>query len=157
MPQTPEQRRVYRQTEAYKIKKRAYRATPKHLAHRRIHRLQPDVRARERQWKRKPDACPTQTILYVMTIDEIPGVYKIGRCSDLERRRRALNRCHSFNLRVVANYPDCGRLELPVHDLLAPYLKKTEGSTSREWFKCSLGHIHNTIQSVITKSSSSFH
>ena len=97
----------------------------------------------------------TQTMLYIMTIDQMPGFYKVGRTSSVANRRRQLNAGYCFNVRIVAEYFDSGRFELVIHDLLSPYRVKSEGSGCREWYKTTVEHIHNTIQSVINSNSAS--
>ena len=135
--------------------RQAARQTEEYKEYNKRHRSLPEVAHREKLRKRKADVHLAQTILYIMSIDELPGVYKIGRCSDLKRRRQELNKRHFFKVCILAEYPGCGHLELPTHDLLAPYRAKSEGSGCREWFKTSVEHIHNTIQSVINSNSAS--
>ena len=89
--------------------------------------------------------------LYVMAFVEFPGIYKIGRSGDVAARRRAINGGLFLTLQVLAIYENAGHLELRVHDLLAPYLVMT--GNSREWFKCSVEHIHQTVMSVINSNS----
>ena len=92
--------------------------------------------------------------LYVMTIAEIPGVYKVGRSGDVATRRKELNKHFIFDLQVIAIYENAGHLELLIHDLLDTYrvrAKHTHGA--REWFKCSTVHIHQTVMSVINSNS----
>ena len=95
-----------------------------------------------------------QKHLYVMTIAELPGIYKIGRSGDVAARKKDFNRHFVFDLQVIAIYENAGHLELLIHDLLDNYrvrAKHTRGA--REWFKCSTEHIHQTVMSVINSNS----
>ena len=120
-----------------------------------MHKSLPEVKYRKNLARRKPCAQVSQTMLYIMTIDEIPGVYKVGRTSDIQKRRQELNKGHFFRVTIVAEYPDCGHFELSIQDRLYPYLIKREGNGTREWFKTTIEHIRDTIQFVINSNSAS--
>ena len=116
--------------------------------------------------KQKPQlACAeremrNQSTLYIMTIREMPGIFKVGRTSNLSKRRDQLNAGHCFDLRVVSEYPDCGEFEKAIHNRLSPYRVKSQRGKSVEWFKTTIEHIHNTVFSVVNSSwasSSSIH
>ena len=98
---------------------------------------------------RKPNGNSQQKDLYIMMILELPGVFKVGRTANTEKRRRALNDSHCFQLKVIGEYKNAGHHELPIHDLLAPY--RVQSGSSREWFSCSSEHIHETILGVISR------
>ena len=85
-----------------------------------------------------------------MVYVELPGRFKVGRTDDVAQRVKTLNRGHSVTLDVVAIFENAGHLEMPIHDLLQPY---RVGVRSREWFKCSTEHIHQTVMSVINSNS----
>ena len=133
-------RQAAKQTEEYKQAERERTARP-------------DVNARFKLAKRKRDGYASQTILYIMTIEELPGIYKVGRCKDIQNRVGQLQKCNFFKVSVVGEYADCGHLELWVHDRLAPY--RVRQGRGHEWFKTTVEHIHNTIQSVINSNSAS--
>ena len=99
--------------------------------------------------RRKPNGHEAQKHLYIMSIAEVPDLYKIGRTADIAKRRKSLNQGWCLNLRIVGEYENYGHLELPIHDLLAPYRK--ESPDSREWFSASLEYIHETIKLVISR------
>ena len=85
-----------------------------------------------------------------MVYVELPGRFKVGRAGDVAKRVKSLNTGHSVTLDVVAIFENAGHLEMPIHDLLQPY---RVGVRSREWFKCSTEHIHQTVMSVINSNS----
>ena len=118
------------------------------------HRVRRDI-LRAKQQKEPTRSRVEQTMLYIMSIDEIPGLYKVGRTSNVANRRNQLNAAHCFNVRVVSQYPGHGQYEVQIHDLLSPYRMKSEGSKCREWYKTTVEHIHNTIQSVVNSNSAS--
>ena len=59
---------------------------------------------------------------------------KLGRSSDVERRRTELQRSHPFRLITVATFPGAGHLEANVHLALHAHLVDGPG---REWFDVS--------------------
>ena len=69
--------------------------------------------------------------LYVMKYSNRDDVVKIGRSSDVEKRRRALEGGHAFYVGIVAVFPGCGHLEHRVHQRLDVF--KAHGA-GREWF-----------------------
>ena len=89
--------------------------------------------------------------LYVMTIAEHPGIYKIGRTDDIAARKRSINASLFLTVQILAICENAGHLELPIHDILAPYRMKS--GNCREWFKCPVEHIHQTVMSVINSKS----
>ena len=104
-----------------------------------LHLGRPGLRIRERKH------------LYVMTIAEHPGIYKVGRTDDVAARRRSINVGLFLTVQILAICENAGHLELPIHDLLAPY--RMMSGNCREWFKCSVEHIHQTVMSVINSNS----
>ena len=72
--------------------------------------------------------------LYVMKYSNRDDVVKIGRSSNVEHRRRALEVGHAFYIGVVAVFPSCGHLEQQVHQRLDIFKAKGAG---REWFTVS--------------------
>ena len=72
--------------------------------------------------------------LYVMENLRLPGEFKIGRSKDPFRRARTLASGQNFQMKLVAIYPQAGRLEPLAHRLLAQY--RVPG-LSHEWFATS--------------------
>ena len=77
--------------------------------------------------------------LYVMERSDLPGVVKIGRSEDPERRARTLAQAHLFTMRVVHVIPDrqieyASEIEALVHRELG---HAREPGNSREWFRLS--------------------
>ena len=80
-----------------------------------------------------PSEARTQD-LYIFANTLIPGILKIGRSSDVERRRLYMQQSHPFHLITVATFPGAGHLELRVHAALNALLVDGPG---REWFNVS--------------------
>ena len=72
--------------------------------------------------------------LYIFANTLIPGILKIGRSSDVERRRLYMQQSHPFHLITVATFPGAGHLEPRVHATLNTLLVAGPG---REWFNVS--------------------
>ena len=72
--------------------------------------------------------------LYIFANTLIPGILKIGRSIDVERRRLSMQQSHPFHLITVATSPGAGHLELRVHAALSALLVDGPG---REWFRVS--------------------
>jgi hypothetical protein len=80
-----------------------------------------------------PSAVPSARApdLYIFANSLIPGMVKIGRSNDVERRRVELQRSHPFRLITIATFPGAGHLEAKVHLALHAHLVDGPG---REWF-----------------------
>ena len=76
--------------------------------------------------------------LYVFRNPRLPGEFKVGRSSDVERRRLELQASQNFHLEAVAVFPGMGRHEAYVHDALAEYRVLCP---SREWFRLDLARL----------------
>ena len=76
-------------------------------------------------------SAPRAPDLYIFANSLIPGMVKIGRSNDVERRRVELQRSHPFRLITVATFPGAGHLEANVHLALHAHLVDGPG---REWF-----------------------
>ena len=86
------------------------------------------------------EPAPRAPDLYIFANSLIPGMVKIGRSNDVERRRVELQRSHLFRLITVATFPGAVRLEANVHAALHAHLVDGPG---REWFHVSAsGAIH---------------
>jgi hypothetical protein len=82
-----------------------------------------------------PDPAPeTRQDLYIFANTLIPGILKIGRSCDVERRRLSMQQSHPFHLVTVATFPGAGHLEPRVHATLSALLVAGPG---REWFNVS--------------------
>ena len=79
-------------------------------------------------------SAPRAPDLYIFANSLIPGMVKIGRSNDIERRRVELQRSHPFRLITVATFPGAGHLEANVHTALHAHLVDGPG---REWFHVS--------------------
>jgi hypothetical protein len=79
-----------------------------------------------------PEARPQDLYIFANTL--IPGILKIGRSIDVERRRLSMQQSHPFNLITVATFPGAGHLELRVHAALSALMVDGPG---REWFRVS--------------------
>ena len=74
--------------------------------------------------------------LYIMSIDSMPGILKIGRAANLSKRKKALEHSQPFYYKVDAIFPDCGVIETIIHNMLEPLNKKD--CPGKEWFSISL-------------------
>ncbi len=81
--------------------------------------------------------------LYVMQRSDAPGVWKVGRSDDPQRRAVDLQTGHCFLVHVVATFHGAGCCERAVHELLAEH--RVDGGTGREWFRASLPLVYNAI------------
>ena len=79
-----------------------------------------------------PEARPQDLYIFANTL--IPGILKIGRSCDVERRRHSMQQSHPFHLVTVATFPGAGHLEPRVHATLSALLVAGPG---REWFNIS--------------------
>ena len=70
--------------------------------------------------------------LYIFANSLLPGLLKIGRSKDVERRRCELQRSQPFRIVTVASFPGAGHLEANVHLALRAHLVEGPG---REWFR----------------------
>ena len=70
--------------------------------------------------------------LYVMERTDAPGIVKIGSSRDPERRRRELQDCHTFEMKLLAVFPGKGFLEHEVHHSLSHVRVPT--GRGREWY-----------------------
>jgi len=73
--------------------------------------------------------------LYVMTRSDAPGLLKIGRSSNPERRAQDLHGGHCFHVNVLCAFPQAGHIETPVHHALVSHRVAGPG---REWFRLSV-------------------
>jgi hypothetical protein len=89
---------------------------------------------------RSTAAPETRQDLYIFANTLIPGILKIGRSCDVERRRLSMQQSQPFHLVTVATFPGAGHLEPRVHATLSTLLVAGPG---REWFTISpSGAIH---------------
>jgi hypothetical protein len=72
--------------------------------------------------------------LYIFSNSLLPGILKIGRSKDVERRRLDMQRSQPFHIITVAKFPGAGHLEAIVHAGLRASLVDGPG---REWFRVS--------------------
>ena len=79
-----------------------------------------------------PEVRPQDLYIFANTL--IPGILKIGRSGDVERRRLSMQQSHPFRLVTVATFPGAGHLEPRVHATLNALLVDGPG---REWFHVS--------------------
>ena len=91
--------------------------------------------------------------LYVMSRSDRTDIFKVGRSNDPAVRARYLGEGHCFVVECLMSFDGAGIHEAEVHRQLASY-RVIQGN-GKEWFKCSLDHIHNTIKSVINSNSAS--
>lgn len=89
--------------------------------------------------KRKRNACDNwssslEQDLYVMTSSAFPGLVKVGRSNQPERRRLDLSNGQPANYTLDVVFHGAGQHEQAVHKKLSA-LRHTEGH-SREWFAC---------------------
>jgi len=77
--------------------------------------------------------------LYVLQRSDAPGIWKVGRSDDPQRRASDLQMSHCFLVHVVATFHGAGCRERAVHELLAEY--RVDGGTGREWFRTSLPNL----------------
>ena len=87
--------------------------------------------------------------LYIMQYSNDQTVLKIGRARNVERRRRELERCHIFHMRVLATFPKRGHLEALADNALGG-VRSCEGA-GKEWFEISLEEAIDTINCIMAQ------
>ena len=149
--------KAYDQRRERRVRHRAHNLKPERKALERLRSRANNLTPERKEWERvrrgvKYTRNPIEAKhLYVMTFVEIPGIYKIGRSSNVTKRKLDINRGIFLTLQALGIYENAGHLELKAHDLLALY--RVESPHTREWFKCSTEHIHQTVTSVINSNS----
>ena len=85
-------------------------------------------------------SAPHAPDLYIFSNSLLPGILKIGRSKDVERRRVEMQRSQPFRISTVATFPGEGHLEGIIHTALHANLVDGPG---REWFRvCASDAIH---------------
>jgi hypothetical protein len=79
-------------------------------------------------------SAPRAPDLYIFSNSLLPGILKIGRSKDVERRRAEMQRSQPFHINTVATFPGKGHLEGIIHTTLQANLVDGPG---REWFRVS--------------------
>jgi hypothetical protein len=90
--------------------------------------------------------------LYIMRNSLIPGIYKVGRSSDVQKRALTLQASQPLRIVIVAVFPGAAFLEKAIHASLKHYRVKGPGA---EWFRCDLDtvlhHIGQRLPAYFTK------
>jgi len=81
--------------------------------------------------------------LYVISRSDAPGLLKVGRSDNPERRALDLQSGHCFLVRVIAVFHNVGHRERIVHEHLQD--SRVDGGSGREWFRTSLLSIYQAI------------
>ena len=83
-----------------------------------------------------PDApeAPYAQDLYIFSNSLLPGILKIGRSKDVERRRAEMQRSQPFHINMVATFPGKGHSEASIH---ATFQANLVDGPGREWFRVS--------------------
>ena len=71
--------------------------------------------------------------LYILRNTLLPGLYKIGRSSDVQKRALALQASQPFRIVIVAVFPGFGFVERAIHGALKYH--KVKGGAGIECFK----------------------
>jgi hypothetical protein len=88
-----------------------------------------------------PEA-PYAPDLYIFSNSLLPGILKIGRTNDVERRRVEMQRSQPFHVNTVATFPGKGHLRGVIHTALHANIVDGPG---REWFRVSESDVIHTI------------
>ena len=97
--------------------------------------------------KPRSPARDVDATLYIMSNSLLPGLYKVGRTKDVDKRAEQLMVSHPFRIVTVATFPEAGRFEKQVHELLAGFKVRTGPGT--EWFRCELRQILLCIHAAL--------
>jgi hypothetical protein len=89
-----------------------------------------------------PETSPHAQDLYIFSNSLLPGILKIGRSKNVERRRVEMQRSQPFHINTVATFPGKGHLEGIIHTTLHASLVDGPG---REWFRVSASDAIHTI------------
>jgi hypothetical protein len=87
-------------------------------------------------------SAPHAPDLYIFSNSLLPGILKIGRSKDVERRRAEMQRSQPFYINLVATFPGKGHLEASIHATLRASLVDGPG---REWFRVSESDVIHAI------------
>jgi hypothetical protein len=79
-------------------------------------------------------SAPHAPDLYIFSNSLLPGILKIGRSKDVERRRAEMQRSQPFYINTVATFPGKGHLEASIH---ATFQASLVDGPGREWFRVS--------------------
>jgi hypothetical protein len=117
------------------------RAIGEHAERRQVEEAVPDAHRREEMKlvfgykKRTPfqNARSAEDNLYIMQYSFDKNTVKIGRSFKVEYRRRSLESCHNFGVRVVKVFPNKGKWEKQVHRLL--HVFHSRRGRGVEWFR----------------------
>ena len=85
--------------------------------------------------------------LYIMERSDALGMVKIGSSSDPERRRRKLQECHTFTMKLLAVFPGKGYLEHNVHRRLS-HMRVWTG-TGREFYSLTPTEAFTAVSEVV--------
>ena len=86
--------------------------------------------------------------LYVFGNSRLPGILKVGRSKDVEKRRRELQQSQPFHIITHAVFTRAGGIEYRVHQALAEF--RVDGA-GREWFEVSLERALTEIGKCLDK------
>ena len=86
--------------------------------------------------------------LYVFGNSRLPGILKVGRSKDVEKRRRELQQSQPFHIITHAVFAKAGGVEHRVHQALAEF--RVDGA-GREWFEVSLERALTEIGKCLDK------
>jgi len=81
--------------------------------------------------------------LYVLSCSRLPGVFKVGRSTNVRQRCALLQRSQPFFLIPVLVFAGEGFLERAVHGHLAP--ERLKDCPGTEWFETSLARVREAI------------
>ena len=84
--------------------------------------------------------------LYVIRSDAFPGLLKVGRSNNPQRRLHDLSCGQPTKYELLAVYRAAGELEPSVHHRLAS-MRHTAGH-SREWFRCTIKDVEEAVKAV---------
>ena len=157
-------RRAYQQRPEYKAAKKEQRSQPgrkaatRELQRKRNAELPDDEHLRRKAYNKQRQLARTATSranpfgahLYIMKRSDLEGVFKVGRAADPNFRAFALANGHLFKMVVVLVYPDMGKHETVVHDALAPFKIRGDGS-GREWYKIEEQKIIELVRHAISQ------
>ena len=86
--------------------------------------------------------------LYVFGNSRLPGILKVGRSKEVERRRKELEQYQPFHIINHAVFAKAGCVEHRVHQALAEF--RVDGA-GREWFQTSLERVLGEIGKCLDK------
>ena len=109
-----------------------------------FHRMSCCTKAVPKQKCRKDD-------LYVLQYSHDKTSCKVGRSSNVTKRKRALEASHNFRINIIAIFPGAGYLEPVVHSRLTTC--RSQKGAGKEWYALNGAQAVDAVNKVLQEAS----